>query len=173
MDMENSLKAYLVGKLKSAGLVHREYASSGEFRSGIYVDIKAAYGHPDIFGDICDSLWESIEGQPNCIAAAGYGGLPPSSVLAERYDLKFSMVRQSPKSHADRGLFDGYAPKEGDNVVIIDDVVFTGESLSKVADTVKLTGAGISGCHVVFKRGSGTLLLPVKYLFSEQDFLDG
>lgn len=162
----------LLQKLKSLDLVRKEdiqLKNAGS--SNLYIDVKKAYGDPMVLSLLCDVLWQDVSPKATCIAASGYGGLPPASVLAARYDLKLSLVRDEVKDHGAINQIDGYVPTSEDQVVIVDDVFTTGGSLRKTVEIVRSTGAGILGCRVVVKRGEGALDVPLSHIFVLEDLL--
>jgi orotate phosphoribosyltransferase len=161
----------LISQLKVLGVVYREpvqlkNAGSSDF----YVDVKKAYGYPDILNALCDQLWEMMDKRTTCIAASGYGGLPPAVVLSRKHNLKLTLARDEPKKHGKGGWLDGYVPTKDDNVSIIDDVLSSGKSLKKIIEALMPTGANILGCYVFVKRGECKLDMP-QYLFVAEDLL--
>ncbi len=162
----------LVKVLRQLSIVCRAslVLSSGE-KSEFYVDVKKAYGCPGVLNLISDELYKTIDKNATCIAAAGYGGLSPASVISSKYRLNLSLVRDQPKKHGRCKLIDGYLPGKTDCVAIIDDVFTTGGSLGKIINALEPTGAKILGCSVVVKRGSGQLQAPLSYLITLEELL--
>jgi len=136
-----------------------------------YIDIKKAYGDPDILQRICDELYESME-SATCIAACGYGGISPASVLSVRYNLPVVLVREREKFHGTAQKIDGYIPNEDDIVALIDDVCTTGRTLRHMINIIEHTGATIASCHVVVKRGEGDLPVPLFHVLTEEEILN-
>lgn len=139
-------------------------------QSNVYFDIKKAYGHPDALRLICDALWQKIDKKTTCIATSGYGGMSPATLLAVDYDKKLTLIRDEPKKYGLNKLIEGYVPTKNDKVAIIDDVLTTGKTLEKAIETVQATGAEVSGCYVIVKRGDVKLSAPLQYLLTPQDF---
>ena len=122
----------LIIKLKQLDIICREpvnlkNAGASEF----YIDIKKAYGYPEVLRSISSELWKIMDKRATCVATAGYGGLSPSTILSSRHNLNLILVRDEPKKHGKGGWIDGYVPKEQDKIAIIDDVFTTGGSLKK------------------------------------------
>lgn len=143
----------LINMLKTVGVVRKEtvtlkYAGN----SAVYIDIKKAYGYPETLIMLCKLIWEQIDKKIDCIAAGGYGGLPLAGALAEKYNLQLTLVREKPKTHGRNVWIDGYVPKPGDKIWVIDDVFTTGKSITQMIKTLKPTKAKVIGCSVVVRR---------------------
>jgi orotate phosphoribosyltransferase len=164
----------LIKKLKNLDIVYREEVDlSHAGKSNFYVDIKKAYGYPDVFGPICDAIGERIDKRTTCIAAAGYGGISPASVLSLRYNLKLALIRTKPKDHGIPTLVDGQEPTNLDKVLIYDDVLTTGETIEDIINVIRPYGSEIIGCCVFVKRmlGDVNLGIPFSYVLTAEDLM--
>jgi orotate phosphoribosyltransferase len=159
----------LVEKLKSANVIQRGRVKlrSGK-TSSFYIDIKKAYGNPELMNQIADELWAKIDKQATCLAAAGYGGIPLAAVISSKYDIPVALVRDKVKTHGIESIINGYVPTAKDKVAIVDDVLTTGSSLKDTIENLKATEATIIGCYVVAKRGEATLPAPVEHLVDSE-----
>lgn len=165
-------KKRLIKALREIGVVRKgnvrlKHAGA----SGFYVDVKKAYGYPEILDLICRQIGKRVGKKTTCAAAAGYGGIPLAAVLSEKYKLKLALVREKPKTHGRNVWIDGYVPGEADGVLIVDDVLTTGKSVKKIIKTLKPTGAKISGCAVVVKRGKGKIGIICRHLLTLEELL--
>jgi len=166
------MRQELLKGLKELNVVERgTFALHGGNVTDFYVDIKKAYGNPEIFNYICDAVWEEIDGRATCVAGMGYGGEPLATALSLSYGLNLVLLREQPKTHGRIGYIDGHVPTKEDRVVIVDDVATKGETLKKAIEIIGQTGAEILGCHVVVKRGEVKLDIPFHYLFTAEDLL--
>ncbi|MBS3090742.1 orotate phosphoribosyltransferase [Candidatus Pacearchaeota archaeon] len=140
--------------------------------SDFYIDIKKAYGFPEILNEITDRLYALIPKEANCIAASDYGGLPLATAISSKYGLNLTLIRNKKKNHGLNKLIDGYIPNPKDKIAIVDDVMTTGTSLKKIIKIIKPTKAKILGCYVVVNRGKADLKYPLHWLFEAKDFFE-
>jgi len=164
------MKDLLKKRLNEIGVIYTEPVKlKRDQTSKYYVDIKAAYGYPDIMNMIVEEMWRIMNKSSNCVAAVGYGGVPLASVLGSIHDLNVSLVRDKTKRHGKGGMIDGYVPTKKDHVAIIDDVLTTGGSLEESTEIIEpLTN--ITEYAVVVKRGEFNSKYPLKYLFEAKEF---
>lgn len=136
-------------KLKS-GRIAPYFLNAGEYKTGaqirrlgeFYADCIVENGIPaqTLFGP-------AYKGIPLAISAA--------VALCEKYgkDVGFCFDRKEVKDHGEGGMFVGTQPKDGDKVVIIEDVMTSGKALKEVLP--KLRGAAkvdISGMVITVDR---------------------
>jgi len=172
-------KQLLIQRLKEIGVVHQQPVHlSHAGTSDIYFSIKDAYGYPDARQCMSEVFWELILADSNkaqrsvtCVAAIGYGGIPPASDLSLNYDWKLTLIRDEPKQRGLEKQIEGYQPTPDDLVAIIDDVCTTGATLQKAVDIIQTTGATVLGCYVLVKRGKTHLSVPLRYVLTPKDLL--
>lgn len=161
----------LIERLKKAQIVHKEPVNlKNAGISTYYIDIKEAYGDPQLFFLMGEYLQERIPSGTTCIAAAGYGGIPLAARLSG-FNRHLTLVREEPKEYGMGGWIDGYLPTSKDKITIVDDVCTTGSSLRKMIEILRPTEAEILGCLVVVKRGEANLSVPVSYLMTADELL--
>ena len=142
----------------------------GGEESNFYIDIKKAYGNPELLAAIAGVVVGNLDPRTTCVAASGYGGVPLGTVVSQQSRLPLVLVRDEEKAHGRGGVVDGYVPGDGDRVSIVDDVFTSGSSLRRTEANLTETGAEILRCHVVVARGdTSKFKLPVSYLLSIED----
>lgn len=166
------IKDEIIKRLLEIGVIHKEkiVLRSGQ-ASDFYCDIKKAYGYPDILNALADEIGKLLPKDTTCIASSGYGGLPLGSVVASRFNKKFSAVRSSEKGHGKGGLINGYVPNEKDRVVIVDDVLTSGSSIRETLSSIQSQHVETISAVVVMDRGSPELPIPYSYLFTAEEIL--
>jgi len=165
-------KEKLIRRLKDTGVVKREQVVLKHAgTSALYIDIKKVYGYPDILAILVELIRGHISKEVNCIAACGYGGLPLAGALAIKHKLHLVLVREESKKHGRNVWIDGYAPKSGDKIWIVDDVFTTGGSIKHIMRILKPTGVKVIGCSVVVKRTNKKIPIQCKYILFINDLL--
>ncbi len=168
------LKRNLIKKLRDLNIIHKEKTilRSGK-TSDFYCDIKKAFGSPHILKALADEIGLKLPQKTTCIAASGYGGIPLASVIASRFNKKFTAVRNTEKNHGKKGFIDGYIPNKKDVLVIVDDVLTSGSSIKETRSILNRIGIKTHSAIVVVKRGNPKLPLPYRFIFTINELVGG
>jgi orotate phosphoribosyltransferase len=85
----------------------------------------------DNLGDFDVLLGPAYKGIPLCVTAA--------AALSTKYDknVAYCFDRKETKDHGEGGLFVGKQPKDGDKIVIIDDVMTSGKALGEILPKIR------------------------------------
>jgi len=130
--------------------------SSGR-ESNVYIDLRLLYSHPDNFKKIVYSLVNIVKVKDiDCICGVPTGGLPLSSVVAFLLGKPFIYVRKKEKSYGRRKRIEGDVSLCKD-VLVIDDVATTGNSIKDAVLFLKDEGCHIKEALVVVDRGEGAI----------------
>lgn len=120
----------------------------GMLNSAESLSILACHMVASIYGDTYTSIFTSA-----------YKGIMLASALlfecgTDFPNIKFKLgfLRKEAKDHGEEGIVVGYCPGPGDIVVLVDDVLTSGQSLLEMAKFVKSTGATIESAIVVVRR---------------------
>jgi orotate phosphoribosyltransferase len=133
-------------------------ASGG--RSHYYLDLRKTTTHPEgaylvatLLLDRLQSSWPDAAGGPSLGADPMVGALAALSHVHGR-PLRTFIVRGSAKDHGLGRLIEGHL-REGDRVVLLDDVVTQGGSLARAARVVREHGAQAVRALAILDRKSG------------------
>lgn len=122
----------------------------------------------------------------NVIFTSAYKGIPlASAMLCEcgicfpTDTIRMGFLRKEEKDHGEGGVVVGYTPNEEDIVLLVDDVLTSGQSLREMAQFVEKTGAVIEGAVVIvnrmtdddFKKLESDLGFRIHYLVKDEDVL--
>lgn len=132
--------------------------SSGK-ASPYYIDLRVIPSFPDSYREICESSAEYINsqiGQKNYdrIAGVPLAGIPFASQIAYNLKKPFLYVRKGVKQHGRERRVEGILVS-GDRVLLVDDLVTTGLTLTKAADAVRAEGGVVTDAVVFLDREEG------------------
>jgi orotate phosphoribosyltransferase len=144
----------LIDDLVSCGaLKFGDFTLTSGKKSSYYIDIKKASCHPDILDRIIDGFTEKDTG---CDKVAGMelGAVPLITAYSLRKRVPFIIVRKGGRAHGTKKRIEGEI-KEGDRVLLLEDVVTSGGSVIEAANLLKEAGADIVGIITVVDRQEG------------------
>jgi orotate phosphoribosyltransferase len=125
------------------------------WKSPIYCDNRLILSFPAIRNFVRDEFAKNIEkqfGKPDVIAGVATGAIGIGILVAESMGLPFVYVRPEPKKHGRQNQVEGFLEK-GQNVVIVEDLISTGNSSLLAVDALKEAGANIKGMAAIFTYG--------------------
>jgi orotate phosphoribosyltransferase len=102
-----------------------------------------------------DEFVKNIEkqfGKPDVIAGVATGAIGIGILVAESLGLPFVYVRPEPKKHGRQNQVEGFLQK-GQNVVIVEDLISTGNSSLLAVEALRAAGANIKGMAAIFTYG--------------------
>lgn len=145
--------------------------SNGEFKlksgekSNIYIDFKKAISHPDLIKEICSTLYsENIISSDekilyDYVLGIPYGGLPFSNNLSLLFNIPGLTMRKEAKDYGKCNLIEGDLDKfnkQKCKILVIEDVVTTGQSAKSIVDILKKKGHHITVISIV-DRSNGNV----------------
>lgn len=169
------LKRELLGlDIMVPGRVKRTDGTMGD----VYYDIKKAYGNPQALNMMADMIYELFPESVSCVASFGHGGIPIASAISSRHNMPLAILREQFKDHGLKKWIEGYHPKRGDKVAVVDDITITRKSLDSAVDLLeRVTEADIVGCYVVVKESDLDMrsdpTYPLKHLLETRELLEG
>jgi len=125
------------------------------WHSPIYCDNRLTLSFPAIRNYIRDEFAKQIEltyGKPDVIAGVATGAIGIGILVAEELGLPFVYVRPEPKKHGRQNQVEGFLQK-GQNVVVVEDLISTGNSSLLAVEALKEAGANVKGMVAIFSYG--------------------
>ncbi|MGQ2984608.1 orotate phosphoribosyltransferase [Flavobacterium sp.] len=125
------------------------------WKSPIYCDNRITLSFPPIRNYIREEFSKHIEkefGKPDVIAGVATGAIGIGMLVAEYMGLPFVYVRPEPKKHGRQNQVEGFLQK-GQNVVVVEDLISTGNSSLLAVDALKAAGANVKGMVAIFTYG--------------------
>ncbi|MGZ4123882.1 MAG: orotate phosphoribosyltransferase [Tumebacillaceae bacterium] len=125
--------------------------SSG-MRSPIYCDNRLTISYPEIRDMIAEGFVQLINekfGDVDVIAGAATAGIPHAAFVAQKMNKPMIYVRSAAKKHGQGRMSEGEL-REGQKVVVIDDLFSTGGSVLKAVEGVRAEGGIVVGVAGIF-----------------------
>lgn len=125
------------------------------WNSPIYTDNRRTLSYPDVRSFIKVELTRIIlENFPEAQAIAGVatGAIAQGVLVADTLDLPYVYVRSTPKDHGMENLIEGDL-RQGQKVVVVEDLVSTGKSSLKAVQAIRNAGCEVVGMVALFTYG--------------------
>lgn len=129
-----------------------QFTWTSGIKSPIYCDNRLTMSYPEVRKKIVKAFVQIIEEnglKPDVIAGCATAGIPHAAWISEALDLPMVYVRSKPKGHGKGNQIEG-ALKEGQRVVVIEDLISTGGSSINAADAIKAFGAEVVSVLAIF-----------------------
>jgi orotate phosphoribosyltransferase len=124
-------------------------------RSPIYCDNRKTLSHPNVRTFIRQMCSEEVEGRfgkVDGIAGVATGGIALGALVAQELGLPFIYVRSSAKAHGMGNHIEGDLSSVS-NVVVIEDLISTGQSSLKAVHALRKAGIEVKGLIAIFTYG--------------------
>ncbi len=121
-------------------------------KSPIYTDNRLTISYPEVRQAIFNGMVEQIKlhfSEADVIAGTATTGIPHAAWVAQNMELPMIYVRTKPKDHGQGKQIEGVL-KEGQKVVVIDDLISTGGSVLNAVRAVNNAGGKVIGVVSVF-----------------------
>ncbi|RZJ75061.1 MAG: orotate phosphoribosyltransferase, partial [Flavobacterium sp.] len=125
------------------------------WKSPIYCDNRIILSFPPIRNYIREEFSKYVEkeyGKPDVIAGVATGAIGIGMLVAEYMGLPFVYVRPEPKKHGRQNQVEGFLQK-GQNVVVVEDLISTGNSSLQAVEALRAAGANVKGMVAIFTYG--------------------
>ena len=123
--------------------------------SPIYCDNRIALSYPKVRNYIRQQLVTQINeeyGLVDVIAGVATAGIPQGVLVAQEMGLPFVYVRSTKKAHGLTNQIEGEL-REGQNVVVIEDLISTGKSSLNAVEAIRDAGGKVKGMAAIFTYG--------------------
>lgn len=125
------------------------------WRSPIYCDNRKTLSYPNVRSFIRDSFVDIVRKKYpgiDLIAGVATGAIAQGALVAQELGLPFVYVRSGAKSHGLGNKIEGVA-KEGQNVLVIEDLISTGGSSLSAVSALREKGCNVAGMLAIFTYG--------------------
>lgn len=123
--------------------------------SPIYIDIRKLVSYPKLMKNCADAYWKILKKlKYNRISGVPYAALPIASVISVLYKKPMIYTRKEQQKHGITKLVQGEYNK-GEKVVVIDDIITTGNSKIMVIKPLKKSGLKVKDVIILIDREQG------------------
>lgn len=148
--------AELLLQIKAIKLQPQEpFTWASGWQSPIYCDNRVTLSYPVVRNFLREQITHQIEqlyGKPDVIAGVATGAIGIGMLVADYMNLPFIYVRPEPKKHGRKNQIEGQLHK-GQKVVVIEDLISTGNSSLNAVAALREAGAEIKGMVALFSYG--------------------
>lgn len=160
LDKETARKtAELLLQIKAIKLdAQQGFKWASGWNSPIYCDNRIILSYPPIRNFVREHMARQIEqlyGKADVIAGVATGAIGIGMLVAEYLSLPFIYVRPEAKSHGRKNQIEGVA-EEGQRVVVIEDLISTGNSSLNAVKALKDANLQVKGMLAIFSYGFDT-----------------
>lgn len=160
LDKETALKtAELLLQIKAIKLdAQQGFKWASGWNSPIYCDNRIILSYPPIRNFVREHMARQIEqlyGKADVIAGVATGAIGIGMLVAEYLSLPFIYVRPEAKSHGRQNQIEGKA-EEGQRVVVIEDLISTGNSSLNAVKALQAENLQVKGMLAIFSYGFET-----------------
>jgi orotate phosphoribosyltransferase len=125
------------------------------WKSPIYCDNRVTLSYPPVRIFLKEEIARIVEleyGKPDVIAGVATGAIAIGVLVAQELGVPFIYVRPEPKKHGRKNQIEGHL-ESGQNVVVIEDLISTGNSSLNAVAALKEAGAVVKGMVAIFSYG--------------------
>ncbi|HMM09321.1 MAG TPA: orotate phosphoribosyltransferase [Paracoccus solventivorans] len=151
------LSARMLLEIKAVHFSAEPFTYASGLKGPTYIDCRKLISHPRIRGTLMDFMAATVcrnagfETFDN-IAGGETAGIPFAAMVAERLGLPMSYVRKKPKGYGRNARIEGEM-REGQRVLLVEDLTTDGGSKLSFVDAIRETGASCAHTAVIFYYG--------------------
>lgn len=125
------------------------------YRMPVYNDNRLLLGHHEhrlLVARGFEATLISNNIEVDVVAGTATAGIPPATTLADRLKKPLIYVRPQAKKHGMNNRIEGIL-KPGQRVVVIEDLISTGQSALAAVEAIREAGGEVAHCMSIFKYG--------------------
>jgi orotate phosphoribosyltransferase len=157
-----SERASLIELLRSKSVRYGDFTLASGRKSDVYIDARLTTMSPEglaLIGPLALSTIRRMKWNADSIGGLTLGADPIAysvsyASFGQPPALRAFTVRKEPKQHGTRKLIEGPF-RQGDRVVIVEDVVTSGDSALRAIDAVREAGGDVVGVMALVDRREG------------------
>ncbi|XP_044254598.1 uridine 5'-monophosphate synthase [Tribolium madens] len=155
-SFDEKLKAFSVELFKINAIKFGDFKTKVGLQTPVYVDLRVIVSYPKLLNDLADLILDYKKKLPkfDIICGVPYTALPIATIVSVKSDIPMVMRRKEAKDYGTKKLIEGQF-NEGDNCLIVEDVVTSGSSILETVRDLKNTGINCLDAIVLLNREQG------------------
>lgn len=162
----------MIKRLLDNNIIERgEFTLKSGEKSNVYIDLRKVISYPDLHRDICDEISSRLATSANLICGTPYGAVPYASYISIKNNIPMIFLRKEAKQHGTKKIVEGVY-HENQKVILIEDVITSGNSVQEAAKTLELQGLKVVQIISIVSRCKDQLYynnVPINYLYHIDD----
>lgn len=159
-------------KLIQSTICFGEFNLSSGYNSNYYFDIRKLFSKPNNLNKIISKFKKPHKTNNIHICGVPYSAIPLATIYSNMHNISQIVLRKRRKEYGRKQMIEGQW-KVGDEVILIDDVWTTGNSMYKAQQILKKEGLIVKRMLVILLRNSSKYNYGnLEYLFTEDDLLN-
>jgi len=145
----------LIDEIKKRAVKHGDFTLASGRKSSYYLDLKLAYTEPSVLKAIAEALRDGAQGlDVERIAGMELGAVPLAVALSLELGVPFVIIRKEKKGYGAGKRFEGEI-REGERILLVEDVVTTGGSVAQAVEVIRSAGGECKQAITVIDRLEG------------------
>ncbi|KAJ8970244.1 hypothetical protein NQ317_017606 [Molorchus minor] len=155
-SFNDKLEAFSIELFKINAIKFGEYKTKVGLMTPVYCDLRIIVSHPKLMEALAALIAEYIQKIKNINILCGvpYTALPIATVVSIKTCIPMVMRRKEAKDYGTKKLIEGDY-KDGDNCLIVEDVVTSGSSILETVRDLEDIGIKCSDAIVLLNREQG------------------
>ena len=151
------LSARMLLEIRAVHFSAEPFTYASGLKGPTYIDCRKVISYPRIRGTLMDFLAATVCRDAgfeafDTIAGGETAGIPFAAMVAERLALPMTYVRKKPKGYGRNARIEGEM-REGQRVLLVEDLTTDGGSKLSFVDAIRETGASCAHTAVIFYYG--------------------
>lgn len=155
MEHENEKKMLCKRLFEIGAVKFGLFTLKSGLKSPIYIDLRVLVSYPDVLRLVARQMKQNVSGvQFDRIAGIPYAAIPFATALSLESGWPMIYTRKEAKEYGTKKMIEGEF-KEGDRILVIDDLITNGSSKFDVIKPLEEAGMKITDIAVLIDREQG------------------
>ena len=150
----------IIQKLRDIQVVeHGTFTLKSGLTTDTYIDLRKLYSYPELMNMVGDFLRAKISSEGYYLVGVPTGGVLFAAALALKHNIPMLTIRETSKTHGKKQIVEGDRSLYEKKVILIEDVISTGESVLKCARQLESEGFKVVQILCVVDRNLGGIAM--------------